>query len=154
MRNIKILTSDSSGQRELPKDARPRGVVVYNLVSSLHSRNFLWHNHRSESCADFTTSSKGFVELRRVHRTYRLISLAVWTIPPATTSSIAWVIPFLSSDKQEWSGGQLSLRSDNILLVSSGLQISTCYVICILLLMNWFNNKKKWIDFFLQTLLK
>jgi hypothetical protein len=66
---LQIFTSDSSGQRELPKAARPRGVVPYNLVSSFHSRNFLWHNHLSESCADFTTSLNGFVELRRVHLT-------------------------------------------------------------------------------------
>lgn len=54
--SCKDITSDSSGQRELPKAARPRGVVLYNLVSSFHSRNFLWHNHLRESCADLTTS--------------------------------------------------------------------------------------------------
>lgn len=52
------------------------------------------------------------------------MSSAVWTMPLATTSIIAWVMPFLSSDRHDCKGGQSMVIIEVILFTSSGLHTS------------------------------
>lgn len=117
------ITRDSSGLRELENAARPRGVVVYSREVESHSSKCWWQSHRSESCAAFTTWSNGCVAFKRVHLTYRCTSAALCTAPPATTSSRARIIPFLSSAKHDCSGLQSCLMIPSIRFASSGLHI-------------------------------